>query len=602
MEPSTYIFEAIMYPAAIYAESVPLFERALANPQAASWLQSPLNPKNRLSGTDADLSLSWRVDGGEADGTRFFTIPHLALRKPPLRVDTWIPDQHNHSPCLREALQSTRAMSVSSRRVPDLAISQYVVRALHFWSMSQPNFSQQYMSLPFGSRIVISRMSHDVQEMDIDLIPNYKVEQEWLSVQTLQDMWHLPESHWPDLLDCEDLQMEGQLYEAISLVSISGKGDSKFIFKALVNDIKHMYHEIKLLLTIPPHPNIISRPLHIVTKKCRFGGKVGVCGFIHSYHPHGTLQTILHRSHEDSSVVTLSTRLRWARQVTNALIHIHSSPVGFYTNLKLTNLLMSSSSPSSAAGSPSDPNGLSVLLIDFEQHPGWYSWSPPEIAYIEYLDSLVGSPIPPPKVKAYYSTLLRSLNPDYRSRSSINHYQASDAPQTYSAGWQALSSSEQESAQVYLLGMILWCIFEGCASINNMITVETFREEETRKSFPEFEHTPPILRDLIRRCTAGAREWKGLRQPLVRVGNKIFPVGRTGRDGEEVGTWEETQEVARAWWKQEVESAERFVEARKRQKGAKKSSLKGREDVLAFMIQRPSLEKILKVLEQAGES
>lgn len=131
-----------------------------------------------------------------------------------------------------------------------------------------------------------------------------------------------------------------------------------------------------------------------------------------------------------------------------------------------------------------------------------------------------------------------------------------------------------------------------------MITVETFREDETGKAFPEFEHTPPRLRDLIRKCTAGAREWKGARQPLVRVGNKIFPRGRTGRDGEEMGSWEETQEVARAWWKGEVESTEKFVEARKRQRRARETGAESREESLAFMSQRPRLEEVLEVLGQ----
>ena len=595
MEPTVLIFEAIMYPSAIFAAHVPSLGEAVGSPKF--WSEFSLNPKKGSKVSQPLQDVSWRIDGGEADGTRFFAIPNFALGKPPLRMDTWITDQYQFSRSLRKSLQTNSAMFVSSSQVSKLALSDRVLRALHSWSSSQPDFENSYWAMPFGSRIVIEEMFPDVQSTKIHFIPIYEIEQRWLSVQKLQAMWQLHPGSWPPSIDHTNLKLQRQLHEAISVVSILEQGvDTRsFIFKSLVNDVKYMYHELKLLLNMPSHPNVISKPLYIVTKKSRFGGKVGVCGFILPYLPYGTLQDML----SGSTTFTLSSQVRWARELTEALMHVRASPTKFYSNLKPNNVLMSPTSPSSLN---CDPNSLDVKLIDFEQHTGWYSWSPPEVSYIEYLDYLVSSEITPGTARAHFENLLRSYYPAYRPRSRIFYYDASDASETYSPGWTVLSASEQTSAQVYLLGMILWCIFEAQPSLNNFITVETFREVESRQSFPEFKKTPTVLQALIKKCTAGAREWRGLRQPLVRVGHKLYPRDPvTGEPKLEVGS-QATQEVAREWWKQELADAEAFVEARKLQKRSRDSDSHDKVGFLSFMVQRPSLEEVLDALDHVEAS
>jgi hypothetical protein len=53
------------------------------------------------------------------------------------------------------------------------------------------------------------------------------------------------------------------------------------------------------------------------------------------------------------------------------------SPLGFYSDLKPTNILMVSSDQI-----------LSTLLIDFELVCAWFSWSPPEVYYLSYIQHL----------------------------------------------------------------------------------------------------------------------------------------------------------------------------------------------------------------------
>ena len=592
------MFEAMMYPAAIHAAPVPPL--AVAQAERVTWDESRLNPKNRVESLDPSQKLKWRIDGGEADGTRFFAIPDFAIGKPPLRIDVWIPDQHNHPPGLREVLESTSAMVVDSDRVADLPISQHLIRALHYWSDKYPNFTDTYMAMPFGSRIVVESMRPNVREMEITLLPNYKVEQQWLSVTALRAMWQLPYSAWPAIVDISELRFVHQMHEAITLVKLLDREEIAkiFVFKSLVNDVKHMYHELKILLTLPTHTHTVPRPSFIVTKKCRFGGKQGVCGFILPYFPHGTLQSVIERlDHDDPQ--SIRHRLRWGRQATSVFTHIRDSSAGFYSNLKLNNILVTTSSASDTEVHPED---LDILFIDFEQRISWYSWTPPEVLYIEYLDYLVSSPRTPPAVKSYYKDLLETSIPAYRPRSLTTLYRASDAPQTYSAGWSALTASEQASAQVYLLGVLLWCIFEGCPNLNNFVTVETLRAQPQDRAFPEFRHTPPALRDLIERCTSGAREWKGARQPLKRVRNKIYPIGKTGENGDPAADTVKAQELARKWWKKEVDDAEAFVNARREEREGKTIGLQRAESVLGFMSQRPSLEEVSRILDDLEAS
>jgi hypothetical protein len=151
-----------------------------------------------------------------------------------------------------------------------------------------------------------------------------------------------------------------------------------------------------------------------------------------------------------------------------------------------------------------------------------------------------------------------------------------------------------------MLGKILWCLFEGVGSVNSVLTAETFREPECDQSFPEFRGTPVYLRSLIRRCTAGAMEWRGRFPLVVRRGVKLFPKGRTGSCGEKVGNARETQAAARLWWREEVGEAVRFIEAGQR----KAAGVANTEDlaILAFLEERPFLQEIATALSEIEDA
>lgn len=598
MDPTSSMFESVMYPTALFTKPL-RYHGTPVRSDSNSHETSQSNPKNRLNSLDLPKDLQWRIDDADADGTRFFAVPTFALGKPPLRVDVYIPDQLHHPAGLRAVLQSHKALLVGGGELAKLGISRPILQRLHSWSATYDDgdLESTYLSLPFGSRIVLDAISSDINKTPVHLVPNYDIERQWLTVAELQDLWHLTPNQWPQILDYSSLQLDCQIHEAISVVRLAHLPDdaSTFAFKSVSSDVKYFYHELHALLTMSPHCNIMSSPLYVVTKQCRFGGRTGVCGFVLPFYPLGTVRDALQRAPQSSPIprFPLSDRLRWARQVLSALSHIRNSPMGFYTDLKPNNILLSAS-----------PSGsIDTLLVDFEQRGSWYSWSPPEIYYIEYLEILSTSPLVPLPDRTHYTTILKSHLPSWIPHSRRARYSASSTPSRgggFSQPWNSLLPREQESAQVFMLGKLLWCLFESVGFPNSCVTVETFREEPSDLSFPAFRRTPTALRDCVRRCTVGAPEWRGRLPYVVRVGERLFPRGMSGQGGEGEGTAEQTLEAARGWWRDEVREAERFVAARVRRREGCEDP--GDEELLGFLEERPSLAEVEGMLAGFAET
>jgi hypothetical protein len=337
-----------------------------------------------------------------------------------------------------------------------------------------------------------------------------------------------------------------------------------------------LYVELRNLLRMEPHPNIISRPEYLVTKFCRFGGKTAVVGFIIPYHSAGSLRDTLPllRIHDR---LTLELQLKWATQLASAVLHIRERGRMFYPDLRLDNIVLS------AAGD--------IVMVDFEQRGVWCEFAAPEINALEYTrilasdDSCDGSeaePTIPEETRRHFATILSRLLPGWESLQAHEEY--SPLPHGYSSyniPWLCLDETEQEAAEVYMLGRILWCMFEGQSAPQHAAVWQSYRREPDIE-FPAYRRTPSALRDVIDRCTRGRRPV--LSRLIVRRGSKLVL-----RDSMESSP-EEVVRVAKEWWRAEVGVAERFLETREE---SKRAGLWG-----GNYYGRPTLRELLDELEQ----
>lgn len=594
MEPSPTLFNALLEPAAVFSPPLPPAEE-LYNSSINKY-ESSSDSRGLDDDKDCSKSPTWRLDGMELDGTRFFITSLFMLGQGPLRIDVYIPDRCDKSQYMEGTLPGGFAALQAEQ------VAKHIMKALEHWSTHYMNFENVYRDMPFGSQRLLETVCNDVRQMSIHLVPVYEIEQQWLSIKALRAMWDMLVDWWPPAIDLADLELQRQPHKAISLVKILRDPSESYIFKSLTRNLKQMYHELKMLLTVLSHPNLISRPHYIVTKKCRFGRKVGVCGFLMEYYPLGTLREMLWREESGQAHILLRERFQWAKQLASTLQHINLTNLGFYPDLKPDNVLLC------------DDNGIiNTTLIDLEQRGGWYSWSPPEVYYVEYIENLALSSDLDSGITSRYKNLLREYLPSWKPVSKLERYQ--DSTQGYSTAWLALSPIEQKAAQVFMLGKLLWCIFEGKGSINCGLGPDIFKERDSEFSFPRFQKTPVQLRACIEKCTLGAPEWRGRSRPFLVAGDRLKLYVSSDEAGTEGDTIEshrykrksyvlKAQSLVQAWWKQEIAEAEQFLRAKIAGKRRLADSMEAAEQVkeLTLISQRPRIQSVICMLEEAEKA
>lgn len=505
---------------------------------------------------------NWRLDGCGSGGTQLYIVPLFLPTSNPLRIDIFIPDQSLHSSTLRKNLDSSALCHQGDGALAEAGIVRHILQGLEHWKADQVGLDERWASLPFGSQLIIDKLTPNPRDMHILLIPGYDVERKMLSVDSLRSMWSssIFTAEWPQTVDIYTLQLQRQLNDSVSVVRFA---DQVLVFKSSNQGFHYLYHELKVLLTMPPHPNIIQAPKYLVTKRCRFGGKIGVCGFLLPFYPPGSLRDYIPLQAAQGAL-TLPKKIKWARQVTSALCHVMYRAGSYFSDLRPDNVVLTSGSED-------------AVLIDFEQRGNWFTWSPPEIYYREYLQHLVEAPEVPEAYRDRCASTLRSLHCGFSARKDSAYQDTERSP---NEAWNSLTPSEQESATVFLLGKFLWCLFEETFSVSTSDTIWRSAVDHRKDvEFPAFEKTPRDIRGLIRDCTEGAPEWEGRLFGLVRRGSRVFPRGREGK-GDATA---ETLLASKMWWEEEIARMEAFFA------GAANGGFRG----------RPSLRELLDVLDGA---
>ncbi|KAF8848039.1 hypothetical protein BDZ45DRAFT_681483 [Acephala macrosclerotiorum] len=502
-----------------------------------TWLSSYLNPKNRINSLDLPRSPKWRIEGSANTGTEFFAIPTFLSPLRPLRVDTFIPPMEEIPSSLHEALDIHAAIYTRDARVSHLGISRYIILVLTHWSNSMPNFSTFYNSLPFGSRILFHNITTNISSVRVQVLKTHFLERQFLSLPTLQSFWSIPPSNVPPSIDISHLHLLHQLHDSVSLIQLPNHNHSqRWIFKSLTSSPKYMYHELKVLLSIREHKNVISRPKYLVTKQTNFGAKISVVGFLLPYYPNGTLRDEL-RSQALHGTLKWEEQARWAVEIAQALIHLRDQGV-MYCDLRTDNIVLNENND--------------IVLIDFESRGVSTFMSAPEVTYLEYILALSNEEKGTLQSKArLWETLTQGIELPHKVETYRNPRDG------YCLPWLCLSEQEREEAQVYMLGRVLWCIFEGVGSPEKSVVVQHAGEGGEEMEFPEFKTTPKVIRELIVECCDLRREGEYRRFPLTLNGRRLCL-----REVHGVVSEEAVRDVVRRWWRGEVELAEEFLKLR----------------------------------------
>lgn len=385
----------------------------------------------------------------------------------------------------------------------------------------------------------------------------------------------------------------------MTLVGISGlrSPDEIFVFKSAVEDIKYAYHELKMLLTMPSHQHIMPRPIYCVTMTDRYGGSDKLCGFILPFFPLGTLAEAL-CLRKQRNTLHLEDQIQWAKQIASTLIFVKSTAARFYSELKPDNMILSESPATalSTDGAGTDEEGTkmtNIVLIDWEQLGNWLELTAPEVHYLDFAKYLVKRSVEgvPEKTRALCERLPRKHMPEY----SEYAHKYSNPSKGYFDAWNSLKPWHQEAAMVFALGMNLWCIFEGVPTPKNAPS-KTFRTVDDQE-FPQFSHRTPLrIQKLIEDCTKGVCSWAAPQFDIVRRGSKFYPRGRSGWNGEPVGTEYETRFAAKEMWKRYLGDLETFLVVKERYEGGGGLNRKADEALLGYPL-RPRLDEVLAVLK-----
>ena len=477
---------------------------------------------------------------------------------------------HEQQPTfLRRQLELTTAFHTKdTERLSRLAIVRHITRTLNRWTeanfRSPEIFERFYKNIPFGSRLVFENLSLDIAKIRVRVGPNHDLEHKLLDLSGLRQLWG-SDFVFPEEIDLYDLQLVKVLHDSVCLVRI---GEKLFIFKALVSGVKYLYHELRTLCSIEPHPNIIGRPIHIVRKKSQFGAKKSIIGFTTFYHPRGSLRDIIPQLRIHGRLRPQD-QIEWSLQIAYALDHLKSSSKTYYPDLRLDNLVLSDTGD--------------VVMVDFEQRGVWCEFAAPEVNAIEYI-RLVATKDEgvPDSVRERYLNILKRLVPDY---DTLEEDRYNNPEHGYTTSWVALSPTEQEAAEVYMLGRIIWCIFEGVSGPQKAAVWQSYRWE-SHLEFPEYQRTPSAIRHLIDLCTRGRRET--LASIIARQGSRLVlcddHASTRGVQGEKA-----VKDAARQFWTAELNDVERFLDLRdtERERGEWNENY----------FNRPSLRRVIAALQ-----
>lgn len=560
MELSQQSIHDVIHPTAAFVPP-PASSPPARGETASDWTKSSLNPKNRVNSLAPVRNSRWRIDGCTAYGTQYYAVPTF-FNTCPLRIDVFVPELTSLPEHLRGALDVDPVFHTrDGDRIATLGITRHILRILDHWTSTLHEPHKIFDNAPFGSRIVFANLPTNIEDARITIAPAHYVERHLLPLSDLRRSWDdVPE--FPPTVDIQLVKFVSQLHDSVCLVEIEGR---VWILKALANYTKYLYHELRHLLLIPPHPNVVSKPCHLITKACSFGGKTAVVGFTLEFHEHGSLRDLVPYLRLHSRINT-QTAVNWSVQLASALCHLRETTGTFYSDLRLDNIVLSG-------------DGRAVM-VDFEQRGVWCEFAAPEVNAFDFIHIVAADTEIEASIQQRYAKLLDEYLPGWADLDEGEEYIWPSSG--YNVAWKCLTPTEQEACEVYMLGRVLWCIFEGHSAPQRAAVWISYRWEPVIE-FPDYAQTPPPIRDLIDRCTRGRSP--GMSKLVTREVNQLV---LRALEGTGQSTPEQVQQTAKEWWQAELKASEAWL--RNRTEGL------ARGDWNENFYDRPSLREVYDFL------
>ncbi|KAF5587785.1 kinase-like domain protein [Fusarium subglutinans] len=231
-----------------------------------------------------------------------------------------------------------------------------------------------------------------------------------------------------------------------------------------------------------------------------------------------------------------------------------------------------------------------MLLIDLEQGGTWDTLCAPEILYTSWMKRLARDDAVPASKRLEYETLLSVTLSQRTYRQELY----SSPPRGYYDEWINLTAEMQESAMVFALGKVLWCMFEGCSHTLNGLD-ENYTKAVTTQ-FPEFRNTPLRLRKLIQSCTLGDPETQSLDIRVQKRGHLFFTERRNSR-GDYVADISPLEIIKTAQELASIRLSDMEFHETAKARHMEGRHQNGYSELLRFA-ERPKLEDVLKTLRQ----
>jgi hypothetical protein len=277
----------------------------------------------------SSVSKYWRLEGFCTDTSRTILLtplgPSACIALPPYHLLCVLNEQ---DPCYQDLVDVSDNPGSKLPESRIRFIAKTVVELLDAWAVFR-NFRGTINKIAMGSRIHIDEIMTSTLSK-IWISPNLELEKRYISPGRLRQLWVDLALDLPQTLDFENMAAISRLHDSTSMVQLAN--GEVAVFKGAVRIVARMYHELRELIRMPDHANVLSKPKYVVTRQIS-GRLDGVaCGFIVGYHSGASLLNGL-ASSTPQQPIPMDTKIKWIQQLISALQHIYGPAGSFYADL-----------------------------------------------------------------------------------------------------------------------------------------------------------------------------------------------------------------------------------------------------------------------------